>query len=193
MGHPAEKANGRYSYADYSQWPDEERRELIHGEAFAMTPAPSRAHQKISVALVSQFYQQLTGKPCEVYCAPFDVRLPVGSERDEDIYTVVQPDLVIVCDSSKLDERGCKGAPDLVVEIVSPQSARMDLKIKLSLYEKAGVKEYWVVQPTEKIVMVFNPGANGEFGKPSVYSQEDIVPIAVLGGLAIDMQPVLMD
>lgn len=192
MGHPAEKANGRYTYGDYSQWPDEERWELIHGEAFAMTPAPSRTHQKISVALVSQFYRQLTGKPCEVYCAPFDVRLPAGSERDEEIDTVVQPDLVIVCDSFKLDERGCKGAPDLVVEIVSPQSARMDLKIKFALYEKAGVKEYWVVQPAEKIVMVFKLGANGEFGKPSVYSQEDQV-VPLLGDLSVDMLPVFAE
>ncbi|HBG08266.1 MAG: hypothetical protein A2075_06815 [Geobacteraceae bacterium GWC2_58_44] len=193
MGHPAEKANGRYRYGDYLQWPDEERWELIHGEAFAMTPAPSRVHQAISIALAAQFYLQLVGKPCEVYCAPFDVRLPAGSEKDEEIDTVVQPDLVVVCDSSKLDERGCKGAPDLAVEIVSPDSARMDLKKKFALYEKAGVKEYWVVQPAEKIVMIFKLGADGEFGKPSIYSQEDQVSVPLLGEITIDLQPVFAE
>jgi len=190
MGHPAETKNGNFTYGDYLQWTDEERWELINGEAFAMTPAPSRNHQAISIALAAQFYQQLIGRPCEVYAAPFDVRLPSGPESDEEIDTVVQPDLVVVCDSSKLDERGCKGAPDLVVEIVSPQSARMDLKRKFALYERNGVKEYWVVQPAEKVVMIFTLGANGEYGKPAVFSREDRVPVPLLGELTIELEPV---
>ena len=97
---------------------------------------------------------------------------------------------MVVCDNSKLDERGCKGAPDLVIEIVSPYSGTMDLKIKFALYEKAGVKEYWVVQPTEKIVMVFQLGANAEYGKPSFYSPEDKITVALLGDLEIVLQPV---
>ncbi len=192
MGHPADTANGRFTYGDYLQWPDEERWELIYGEAYAMTPAPSRTHQRILLALGSQFYQQLKGKRCEVYCAPFDVRLPAGSQDDEDTDTVVQPDVVVICDPSKLDERGCKGAPDLAVEIVSPYSGAMDQKIKFALYEKAGVKQYWVVQPVEMIVMVFELGANNEYGKPTVYSKDDKIAVRLLGELEIDLQPVFM-
>ena len=190
MGHPAETMNGRFTYGDYLLWPEQERWELVHGEAFAMTPAPSRAHQRAVIAMGSQFYQQLLGKQCEVYCAPFDVRLPTSDQKDEEIETVIQPDLLVVCDSSKLDDKGCKGAPDLVVEVVSPHSAIMDLKIKFALYEKAGVKEYWIVHPNERIVMVFTLGANGEYGKPAVYAQEDRISVAPLVEVEIDLQPV---
>ena len=158
-----------------------------------MTPAPSTTHQRIVVELVSKFHQQLIGKSCQVFCSPFDVRLPNASQNDEETDTVVQPDLLVVCDVSKLDERGCKGAPDLAVEIVSPQSVKMDLKVKFALYEKAGVKEYWVVQPAEKILMVFVLGANGEYGKPAVYTQEDKVSIPFLGIQEIDLQPVFAE
>jgi len=193
MGHPAELTNGKFTYADYLTWPEEERWELIYGEAFAMTPGPSRIHQGILVCLVSSFHQQLAGQACKVYCAPFDVRLANETATDQDTDTVVQPDLLVVRDSSKLDERGCKGAPDLVVEIVSPSSGTMDQKIKFALYEKAGVKEYWIVYPAEKIVMVFTLGENSQYGRPSVYSQEDKIAVPLLGAVTIDLGPVFAE
>jgi len=193
MGHPAETANGRFTYADYVTWPEGERWELIHGVAFAMTPAPGRLHQAILGALFAQLYLQLRETGCNVYPAPFDVRLPSAAETDDEIDTVVQPDVVVVCDRGKLDERGCKGAPDLVMEILSPGSARHDMKKKLVLYEQAGVKEYWVVHPAEKLVMVFSLGANGEYGKPAAYTEEDQVSVPLLGEVTIDLQQVFVE
>ena len=118
-----------YTYGDYLSWPDEERWELIDGIPHSMSPAPSRVHQEISMELARQIANHLIGKNCRVYAAPFDVRLPKGGEKDEQIETVVQPDLVVVCDESKLDERGCKGPPDLIIEILSPHTAAKDMKI----------------------------------------------------------------
>jgi Uma2 family endonuclease len=158
-----------------------------------MTPAPTRVHQRILIALGAQFYNQLVGMPCQVYPAPFDVRLPNGSAKDEATDTVVQPDLVVVCDSTKLDERGCKGAPDLAIEIVSPSSGTMDQKIKFALYEKVGVKEYWIVQPAEKVVIVFTLGENNQYGRPSVYSEEDQIAVPLLGEVTIDLGPVFAE
>lgn len=125
---------------------------------FDMSPSPSRNHQEISVELLRQFSNYLIDKTCKVYAAPFDVRLPEGDENDTNIETVVQPDIAVICDKCKLDDKGCKGASDLIIEITSPSTARKDLKEKLFLYEKSGVKEYWIVHPTDKTVMVFKLG-----------------------------------
>ena len=124
-----------YTYEDYLLWSDEERWELIDGVPYNMTPAPSRVHQGISMELSRQIANHLAGKMCKIYAAPFDVRLPKSDEEEEQIETVVQPDLVVVCDGNKLDERGCKGAPDLIIEILSPYTAGKDMKIKRNLYE----------------------------------------------------------
>ena len=150
MGLSVKKHARLYTYKDYVLWPDEERWELINGAAFNMSPAPSRFHQKISGTLFSKIHHYLEGKPCEVYHAPFDVRLPEGNEPEEDIITVVQPDIAIICDRSKLDDKGCKGSPDLVIEIVSPHTVSKDMKEKLALYEKHGVKEYWIIHKSMK-------------------------------------------
>ena len=141
----------KYTYGDYLTWCDEERWELIDGVPYNMTPAPSRAHQGISVELARQMANYLVGKTCRIYTAPFDVRLPKGEEKDERIKTVVQPDLLVVCDESKLDDRGCKGAPDLIVEILSPHTAVKDMKTKRDLYERVGVEEYWLIDPNYKV------------------------------------------
>lgn len=139
----ARKFRDYFFYSDYLQW-DEGRWELIDGVIYDMTPAPSRLHQRISMDLAAKIHGQLVKGPCEVYTAPFDVRLlPAGTDvSDDKIDTLVQPDIVIVCDQAKLDDRGCLGAPDLIIEIMSPATAAKDLKIKRDLHERHGVKEY---------------------------------------------------
>lgn len=176
-----------YTYGDYLSWPTEERWEIIAGVPYNMTPAPSRAHQAISRELLTQFNLYLTGKTCKVYAAPFDLRLPKGDERDEEIETVVQPDLVIVCDPGKLDERGCKGAPDLVVEILSPHTAAKDMKIKRPLYERVGIKEYWLVDPVNKVVQIYKLEGHGKYGQPAIYNDQDQVKVTLFPDLVIDL------
>ena len=160
MALPAEKE--RYTFADVLTWPDDERAELIDGEVILMAPAPSRGHQGISVELTRQFANYLEGKKCKAYHAPFDVRLfEKDGDTPEDVDTVVEPDITIVCDTSKLDDRGCKGAPDMVVEILSPSTQRHDQLVKLGLYQRAGVREYWIVDPMNKTVRVMLLDAGG--------------------------------
>ncbi|MDR2562447.1 MAG: Uma2 family endonuclease [Prevotellaceae bacterium] len=181
----------RYTYADYLTWLDDKRRELLDG-FIRMMSAPNRRHQKISLILASKLYFLITqnkGK-CEIFAAPFDVRLPRNGEKDDKlIYTVVQPDVCIVCDLSKLDERGCLGAPDFVAEILSPSSTKYDLIAKFKLYEKAGVREYWVVFPSDKFVLQFILQADGKFDEGTNYEKGE-VPIHIFDGLTIDLKDV---
>ena len=142
-----------YSYSDYLLWQFTERVELIKGFILKMSPAPNTNHQKISQNLNGYFYIFFQKKNCQVFVAPFDVRLPIKSAKKET--TVVQPDISIICDDNKLDEKGCNGAPDLIIEILSPNNTKHDLHTKFNLYQEAGVLEYWLVEPTEKIVFVY--------------------------------------
>ncbi len=190
---PEAAAKDLFTYGDYSKWPDEERWELIDGIPYNMSPAPSRIHQKILGELHKQIAVYLTGKPCEVYMAPFDVRLPKGDERDDRIDTVVQPDLVVVCDRRKLDDRGCKGAPDLVVEILSPWTAGKDMKTKLSLYERVGVKEYWLVDPAHKTVQVYLLGPEGRYGRADVYADGEQAKVGLFPDLSVDLNSVFSE
>jgi len=190
---PQLKKDTKFTYGDYVNWPEDERWELIDGYAYNMSPAPSRRHQQISRDLEFQIVSFLVDKPCEVYDAPFDVRLPEADEKDENVETVVQPDIVVVCDENKLDDKGCRGAPDLIIEILSPATAAKDMKTKLSLYEKHGVKEYWVVHPTDNVIMVFKLGKNKMYGKPEVYTEEDKIKTAILEGLEIDLGKVFQE
>ena len=186
--------NELFTYADYLTWPDGERWELIDGEAYMMSPAPSRKHQEISIELASQFHVFLKGKPCRVYDAPFDVRLPQHADQpDDEIETVVQPDIVVVCDRSKLDDKGCKGAPDLVIEILSPSTSKMDMQNKFFLYQRVGVKEYWLVHPFDKTVMVFRRNDQNEFGRAEMYASDDRVSVPLLGELIIDLKDVFSE
>ena len=143
----------QYSYSDYMLWQFQERVELIKGFILKMSPAPNRFHQTVSLNVSSSFFQKFKHQSCNVYAAPFDVRLPIKSKKKES--TVVQPDLCIVCDESKLDDQGCNGAPDLIVEIISPNNKKHDLDTKYKLYQEAGVLEYWIIEPVEKIVLVY--------------------------------------
>ncbi len=178
--------NQGYTYRDYITWPDEERWELIDGVAYCMSPAPSPRHQEELVELARQFANHLRGKPCRVYVAPFDVRLPDAEEPDEEIRTVVQPDLVVLCDLNKLDERGCRGAPDMVLEILSPSTSAKDQRQKLALYERHGVREYWIVDPEARLARIYRLGDAGRYGRDSVYPAGAGIAVGILPDLVID-------
>jgi len=143
-----------YTYADYLNWQFSERVELIKGRIFKMSPAPKRIHQKISGKIHFKLMSILRKKPCEVYVAPFDVRLS-KKKKDKLIETVVQPDICVICDLSKLDDRGCLGSPDLIVEILSPSTKKKDITDKYELYEQNEVKEYWIVDPENQTLLKY--------------------------------------
>jgi len=178
---------GLFTYEDYFTWDDGTRWELFEGAAYAMVPGPSSGHQSLLVEFSSAFNRYLKGKPCAVFIAPYDVRLNPDTADD----TVVQPDLAVICDKTKIDHRGCKGAPDFIIEILSATTARHDRVIKFNLYLKAGVKEYWIVDPDERTVQacILN---NGRYYM-SVYTDEDIAPVSVLPGLKINLQEIFKD
>jgi Uma2 family endonuclease len=169
VGEPAKKDDRRYLYGDYKGWPDDERWELIDGVAWNMSPAPSMGHQAISVELVHAIRAFVGKSGCRVFAAPFDVLLPEASSQSEDeVPNVVQPDLAVICDPSRLRPFGCFGAPDWVIEILSPYTSRRDMAEKRSLYERHGVREYWVVDPGNRYVHVYLRGEGGRFGDPQV-------------------------
>ena len=191
MALPAEK--DRYTFADVLAWEDGERAELIDGEVFLMAPAPSRGHQRISFEMCRQLGNYLEGKRCQAYSAPFDVRLfEKDGDAPEDVDTVVEPDITIVCDSSKLDDRGCKGAPDMVVEILSPSTQRHDRLVKLGLYQRAGVREYWIVSPEEQAVQVFTL-SDGLLLPHEVYDRQGVAKVNVLDGCFIELSKVFSE
>ena len=182
---PALDTRHHYTYGDYLTWPDDVRYELIDGVAYLMAPAPTLEHQDIAGEIYYQLRQQLEGKPCRPYIAPVDVRLPKRNEADEAIDTVVQPDVIVVCDQGKLDRRGVRGAPDFVVEVLSPSTAFHDHKRKREVYERAGVKEYWLVDPVERTIHIYRLDENGRYGKPDVREMKGETPIGVLGEVVI--------
>ncbi len=182
------KPEQKYSYADYLTWDENERWELLDGAPY-LQAAPSRIHQEISMELSTQFHTYLRGKTCRVFTAPFCVRLD-AKKNDNDIKNIVEPDITIVCDSSKLDDRGCKGSPNMIVEILSPTSGKNDKLIKFNKYEKAGVKEYWIVEPDLKLISVFILQENGSYGRPEIYSEEDKIKVSIFPHLEIDLKPV---
>ena len=146
---------GIYTYADYLLWKFEERVELIKGKIFQMA-SPSATHQRIVRRLATKLDLFLEEKTCELFISPFDVVLPIPNKTKENTEnTVVQPDLCVVCDPTKIEERACKGAPDLVIEIVSPGNSKKEVNEKFELYEEAGVLEYWVIYPTEKTIHIY--------------------------------------
>lgn len=194
MAVPRIKEDDRFSYADYLTWDDGQRWELIDGVAFCMTPAPNRRHQSLLGELHRQFSNYLMDKPCQVYLAPFDVRFPDAPEDGNDeIMTVVQPDIVVVCDQNKLDEQGAKGAPDLVVEILSPSTSKRDISVKFELYQRHGVKEYWLLYPNEKLLQLYRLADDGRYGAPLAFGPEERVAVPLLGELEIDLARVMRE
>jgi Uma2 family endonuclease len=178
--------NGTYTYANYLKWTFEERIELIKGKLFKMSPAANPSHQRISAKLLSTLHNYLEGKTCEVFHAPFDVRFPTKSKEDVDIITVLQPDLCVICDASKIDEKGCLGAPDIVVEILSPSNSKKELKFKYQVYQESGVLEYWVVIPTERFVTIYTL-VNGVFVSAAPLTDDDVLTSSVLPGFSISV------
>lgn len=193
MAIPKRDQRIKYTYKDYLKWPDEERWEIIDGIPYNMSPAPTRKHQKISGELFASIHNYLKDKKCEVYSAPFDVRLFVDNVIDEETTNVVQPDIAVICDPYKLDDRGCKGSPDLIIEIVSPSTLKKDLKEKFYLYERAGVKEYWIIYPDEKTIVSYILNEDGKYGRPEVYSEEDSIKVGVLELLEINLIDIFTD
>ena len=193
MGPLARKLDERFTYGDYLTWDDDERWELIDGIPYNMSPAPRVVHQGILVQLVRRFANYLDGKSCRVFAAPFDVRLPEYDESDDQVGTVVQPDLSVICDRRKLDDAGCRGAPDLIVEILSPGTAHKDLKVKFDRYERAGVKEYWIVDPSGQTVQIFTLGLEGKYGRPEAFGVGDRVKVGIFPELELDLAAVFAE
>jgi len=179
-----------YSYAHYLNWLFEDRVELIKGKVFKMSPAPSRLHQKISGQLFNSTFNFLKNKGCEVYTAPFDVRFPRASKEDKDIFTVLQPDICVVCDHSKLDDRGCIGAPDLVIEILSPGNTKTELFYKYEVYEEFGVKEYWVVSQSDQTILIYTLNQEGKFQPSKLFALGEKVSSSVLVGFELELNDV---
>ena len=184
-----------HTYADYLSWPDDARYELIDGIAYAISPAPTRRHQEVVGEMYRQIANALNGSNCQPYLAPFDVRLPrakeanqineANSEGDADIDTVVQPDISVICDRSKLDDRGCCGAPDWIIEVLSPGTAGHDQIVKRSLYERVGVREFWLVHPLDRIVTMYVL-ENGSYGKPAMQELMGTSTSAILPAVTVD-------
>jgi Uma2 family endonuclease len=186
----AKKMNEKYTYADYLTWDDDTRWELIEGVPYNMTPAPDSDHQTVSGELFGIIWLFLKKRQCRVFAAPFDVRLIEKSGVDDpEVKTVVQPDIVVICDEKKIDKGGCLGTPDIVVEILSPSTAYKDEGEKLKLYEKHGVKEYWIVNPEARYIMIYRL-ENSKYGKPEYLTENETLESRVLEGLRIELSEV---
>ena len=176
----------RYTYADLLEWDDGTRYELYDGVPTALA-SPSDSHQRVLTALLLQIGNYLEGKRCNIYPAPFDVRLfQTAKDRPEDVGTVVQPDLMVVCDHSKVDRHGVHGAPDLVIEILSDSTRRIDRLTKFNLYQRAGVREYWIVDPDAYTVAV-HLLQDGQYGSPDFYAANAIIPVSILDDCVVDL------
>ncbi|NOV29222.1 Uma2 family endonuclease [Methylomonas sp. ZR1] len=178
------KDRQRHTYGDYLQWPDDLRYELIDGDAYLMPPTPDLAHQDVAGEIYCQAANALQGKPCRIFIGPVDVRLPKRDEADELIASVVQPDVLVVCDPTKLDKRGVRGAPDWVVEVLTPSTASHDQIKKRDLYQRAGVREYWLVHPIDRMLTIYRL-QNGEYGKPELYRLEGETQFGILPDIVI--------
>lgn len=178
-----------YSYADYLKWTFDERLELIKGKIFKMTPAPASGHQRLSWIISGELYQHLKGKTCQAFSAPFDVRLSRKGTSDKSVYTVVQPDICVICDPAKIDKRGCTGAPDIVIEILSPGNNQKELRNKYEVYEESGVLEYWIVSPQDKTFLKYTL-MDGLYQPSRLLTIGDQVTTNILPGFVLDLETV---
>ena len=189
MGYALRDQN-RYTYADYRTWPEDVRYELIDGAAFMMAPAPSVDHQTLAFEVGHQIRAALEGHPCRVLMAPVDVLLNAADCADDAVDTVVQPDVLVVCDPAKLTPRGIRGAPDWVLEVISPASAGHDQTVKLAAYERAGVKEYWLAHPGDRVLTIYRHDGTA-YGRPRIMELAGATPVEVLPGVTIRWEPIL--
>ena len=184
--------NGVYTYADYLTWQFEQTVELIKGKLQKMA-APNRKHQKVSWQLSGRFYNAFKGLRCDAYAAPFDVRLldkKKSLKANKDVLTVVQPDLCVICDKEKLDDKGCIGAPDLVVEILSASNSKKEMRTKKEIYEENEVKEYWIIDPTHETLLQYSLQENGTYTPPLIFVNDEIVQSTVFPTLQIDLSEI---
>lgn len=182
--------DGLVTFAEYLKWPDDERWEIIDGVAYATSPAPNTEHQRISRRLSNLFFNQLNGKPCEPFAAPFDIRLFFEDSADDAVTNVVQPDIVVIRDPSRIDERGGVGSPDLAVEIISSSTASHDQIREKALCEKFGVRDDWVVHPIYRIVTVYELDADGKYGREQSYDENAVVETAAVPDIRIALKSV---
>ncbi len=182
MPSAAIKTDRHYTYADYLKFPEDERWEIIDGVAYNMSPAPTVDHQSLAGELHLQVGSQLRGKRCRVYFSPIDVRFQDSPNTDK----VVQPDLLVVCDRSKIRSAGIVGAPDWIVEILSPGTAGKDHIVKRGLYEKQGVREYWLMHPVDRIVTIYRLGPEAKYLQADVYELKGKLSVDAVPGLEID-------
>ncbi len=181
---------GSYTYADYLTWWFDERVELIKGKLFKMSPAPNTRHQKIAkeIVFLLETHIRKSRCGCEGFCAPFDVRLPKdGQNKDDEITTVVQPDICVICDPSKLDERGCVGAPEFIVEILNPGKCQREFVTNFNVYEKAGVSEYWVIDPDHQHILSYILNDAGSFVPQRPYTTGMTIKSVVLSGFSVKL------
>ncbi len=187
-------AEAVYSYADYLTWQFEEMVELIKGKVYRnMSLAPNRRHQRIALKLTLRIGNFFENQSCQLFPAPFDVRLfdkKKSTKQNKDIYTIVQPDLCVICDPKKLDDQGCLGAPDWIIEIASPATRHKDQKVKLALYEENGVREYWIVFPEINSVAVYELQTDGRYRLRSLYNEADVAPVGIFPELAVNLADV---
>lgn len=184
-------SDASYTYADYLNWKFNERVEIIKGKVFKMSPAPSRIHQEVSLNLTSLLLKHFENKKCKMYIAPFDVRLKnfKKSTKDQEITTVVQPDLCVICDLNKLDDRGCIGSPDLIIEILSPGNSKKEMGIKFNLYEENGVLEYWMVDLNEQVIYLYKL-IDDKFCSQKPLIEKDIVQSSIFPDISFKAEEV---
>ena len=186
--------NKTYSYADYLKWQFEERIELIKGKLFKTSPAPARRHQKISGVFHGELYRFLDNKTCQVYSAPFDVRLtPRKNDKKNKIHTVVQPDISVICDIEKLDDTGCVGAPDLIIEILSPGNSQIEMKNKFEVYQENGVKEYWLADPANDVILVYILNDQGKYVGLHPFVLEDKITSHIFPDFELSVADIFKD
>lgn len=182
-----------YTYMDYINKKDDKSFELIDGKFYAMSPAPSRIHQKIVTELSRRIgnFIEINSLPCEVYVAPFDVRLVNEGEREEDCINVVQPDISIICDKTKLDDKGCKGAPEFIIEVVSASNSSLDYVKKLYLYEKFKVNEYWIINPETSHILIYRLNDINQYSEPDRFSFDENMESSFLKGFQININSIV--
>lgn len=182
-----------YTYNDYKNKKDDNRYELIDGRFYAMSPAPSRIHQKIITELSRNIGNYIENNliSCEVYVSPFDVRLLDEGQTEDSCTNVVQPDISVICDKTKLDDKGCIGAPEFIIEVVSPSNASIDYVKKLYLYEKFYVKEYWIINPETEHILVYILNENNQYSEPYIYTFSEIVKSNFLHGYEVKINDIV--
>ena len=186
--------NKTYSYADYLKWRFEERVELIKGKIFKMSLAPARRHQRISSIFLGKLFNFLDNQTCQVYAAPFDVRItPRKGDNSNKIYTVVQPDICVICDENKLDDKGCIGAPDWVIEILSPGNSKVEMKNKFEVYQENGVKEYWLAEPTTETIFVYILNDEGKYIGLHPFTTLDIITSHIFPDFELNVADIFKD